>query len=482
MKRFILILSMILSLVSCSEFLDEVPKDKLSDANFYSNIEEVESAVTAIYAPIRTLYSSPVYTMQIEINADYAYGRGSTFPIGGEYTGLDATNIARVGIVWDGFYRAIGFANVAIEKIPEIEAEESVKNALISEARFLRAYSYYQLVRNWGAVPLRLTTGGEDIGRTNESEVYEAIISDLKVGENDLPSTPRQNGRPTKWAAKSLLAEVYLTMEEWELARDKADEVIKSNQFSLVEVSVANDFDNIFGASADGTSEEIFYLKYSHQNGTKWPYFFLWKDVTFSNYGGYVVYSYPDNPFIKNWDSNDLRKQWDIFTEYVNKDGDTVQLPSTYPVCFSKYKDTGAPSKNQHANDYHAIRYADVLLIYAEAASQAANGPTTEAIEFLNKIKRRAYGYPSSSPSPVDYPDGGWTVESFQDTVLQERAYEFICEGKRWLDLKRTGTVEEVILAHKGKVVNKKMLWWPIPQSEIDTNTLINQENQNPGY
>ncbi len=484
MKRIILIIVLILPLISCEDYLTEYPKDRLSEVNFYRTLEEGKSAVYAIYNPIRFNFGNGETCLkEREICADYAYGRGSTMPIGGEYIGLDATNIAKVEVIWAYFYKAINYANIAIEKISGINANELDRNALVAEARFLRAFCYFYLVRNWGPVPLRIDTRGEDIGRTPVNEVYNTIISDLQAGENDLPSAPHEYGRPTKWAAKALLAEVYLTIKNWELAKEKADEIVKSGKFSLVNVNIPDDFDKIFGASANGTSEEIFYLKYNYQNGTAWTRFGLWKDDTFTRgLGGYVYYSNPNNPFMLGWDDNDLRKQFDVFTKYISRTtGQLTQLPSTTPMLFSKFRDREALTYN-FANDYPYLRYADVLLIYAEAASQANNGPTLEAVECLNKIRRRAYGYLSDSPSPVDYPSNGWTNDSFIDTVLQERAYEFLCEGKRWLDLLRTGTVEEVILAHKGKVVSAKHLLWPIPKDEINTNPLIKQADQNPGY
>ena len=122
------------------------------------------------------------------------------------------------------------------------------------------------------------------------------------------------------------------------------------------------------------------------------------------------------------------------------------------------------------------------MLIYAEAADMAENGPSALALECLNKIKRRGYGYPSDTPSPVDYPSSGWTAESFRDTVLLERAYEFMSEGKRWKDLKRSGKAKETILANLGIVVADRFMLWPIPQQEIETNEKISQEDQNPGY
>ena len=114
----------------------------------------------------------------------------------------------------------------------------------------------------------------------------------------------------------------------------------------------------------------------------------------------------------------------------------------------------------------------------------AENGPSALAINCLNQIKRRGYGYPSMDPSPVDYPATGWTTQSFRDSVLQERAYEFVSECKRWRDLKRVGKdyAKAVIKAHLGKDVADRFFLWPVPQQEIDTNSKINQSDQNPGY
>ena len=110
----------------------------------------------------------------------------------------------------------------------------------------------------------------------------------------------------------------------------------------------------------------------------------------------------------------------------------------------------------------------------------ANGGPTTSALERLNIIKRRAYGYDTGTPSPVDYA-AGMSKEQFRNTVLMERAYEFIVEGQRWQDLKRTGTVKQAMEAVGRTVIDARLLW-PIPQEEIDNNPDIEQQDQNPGY
>lgn len=469
-------------LVACQGFLDEVPRDRMSEANYYKTLEDAKSSLTAIYGPLRSGTFVGPYFLQTEIMADYAEGRGSTLIIG-EYKGLDVTNITRVAAIWTAFYTSIRNANISISHIPAIEADESVKKALIAEARFMRALVYYHLVRHWGPVPLYLDVITTESARKPVAEVYTAIIEDLQYAEINLPTSPEVNGKPSKWSASSLLAEVYLTNRQWGPAKTKAEEVINAKAYSLVAVNKLDDWDKVFGAGANGTSEEVFYLKFNSQNGWEWPSNLLWSETKFSPFGNYVIYSTLDNKFLNSWDPKDLRKQWNVFTEYENrKTGKIEKLPVSTPVLFSKWRDAAAPTSVGHANDYPFLRYADVLLIHAEADARVNNGPTAAGIESLNKIRRRAYGYPATAISPIDYQAAGWNAEQFIDTVLTERAYELFMEGKRWLDLKRTDKVKSTILKNLGKEVKDIHLFWPIPQQEIDTNPFIAQTDQNPGY
>ena len=484
MKKVILLGLLVLMHASCTDFLEEVPKDRLTEVNFYTTLPEAQAAVAAIYVPIRDNFNDNYCTM-IDILSDYWMGRGSTRPMS-IYQGLDQTNINRVSNSWGYLYRGIRNANIAIEKIQVMETiSETNKASLVAEARFLRAYVYFKMVRLWGPVPLYLETTVEDRSRKPESEIYTAIINDLKQGEIDLPSVPAQFGHPSKWAAKALLAEVYLQQGEYLPAKEKAKEVLDANMYSLVEVSVADDFNKIFGPTANGTTEEIFYLKFSHDDGTTYPHKLLWDRDQFSPYGSYVTFGLTDNKFLANWSTSDLRRQFNIFSQYINRNTGVVEtLPSSTPILCCKYSDLTAPTNEDFANDSPVLRYADVLLIYAEAAVMADNAVSPLALECLNKVKRRGYGYPSNTVSPVDYPSTGWTVTSFRETVVQERGYELFMEGKRWFDLKRLGTtrLKEICLLNKGFEVKDLHLLWPIPQQEINTNPDIDPEDQNPGY
>src|SRR5690606_41089627 len=210
-------------------------------------------------------------------------------------------------------------------------------------------------------VPLYLNSDTEDTGRKPIAEVYAAIIVDLEFAEEHLPNRPLQFGKPTTWAAKGLLSQVYLTIERWELSRDKAQEVIDGGGFSLVSVSAASDWEDVFGASVNGSSEEVFYIKFNHLNGWEWPHNLLWSETEFSPFGNYVIYSTKDNKFLNEWNDDDLRKQWNVFSEYINRNtGELETLPELAPVLFSKWRDPGAPAGNRHANDYPFLRLSDV--------------------------------------------------------------------------------------------------------------------------
>jgi starch-binding outer membrane protein, SusD/RagB family len=308
--------------------------------------------------------------------------------------------------------------------------------------------------------------------------VYALILADLLEAEKNLPEVPKHIGRPTRLAAKTMLADVYLNLEKFAEARDKANEVIQSNKYSLVPVTKKEDFQvRVFGPDVTTTPEEIFYFKYVHQAGQ--GNFMLWilnhPSTKLFNFGGaYAHYSDSSNPFYQAWDNADIRKAlWDKVNFGLG--------PNT--LVSSKYIDQAAVTQGDGANDLPIYRYAEVLLIYAEAASRAGAGPAAEAMEALNQVRRRAYGLPPTTPAAIDYKVADYNAQTFLDLVIQERAYEFIFEGKRWLDLKRTGKAQQTILAAKGKTIAAAHYLWPIPLDELTFNTALDPaKDQNPGY
>jgi hypothetical protein len=472
-----------LSIMSCKRTLEENPNDRLATTNFYKTASDANVAVNAIYNPIRGQYGGTEYGGQFTAQEDYSAGTGIYLPL--SLYVMNSSSISRTDAAWRDFFRAINSANMAIKYIPAIQMDETEKNALVAEARFLRAWCYRNLVWSWGGVPIRSTptespdaVGGK---RASVAEVNDFIIADLQFAETNLPNTPKLAGKPTKWAAKTMLADIYLTLEKWNEARDKSNEVIVSNVYSLVPVKVPGDFELIFGPTVLTSSEDIFSIKYTRTVGSQIAQQYSQSNSAYSSGGYGSFYGLPTYPLLRDWDKQDLRYQFNIYTSYPNKSGVIVQNPPTAPLLFGKFKDAGfAPS---HGNDYPIYRFADALLIYAEAANQASSGPTALALERLNMVRRRAYGQPPTTPSAVDFTLAtAPTQQAFRDLVLRERAYEFLCEGKRWFDLVRTKTVKQVIKAAKGIDVPDSFLLFAIPKNEIDNNPDINPADQNPGY
>jgi hypothetical protein len=481
MKKYSIILSGLIFLTACDDFLKENPK-AIASETFYTTASEMESAVYSAYDPlIGTVFMRNYHTIN-ESQTDYGYGRGS-YASTSDFAGLDATTVGRVGDLWTGFYLSIRNANIVIsnaERALSNGVGENKVNELVGEAKFIRAFNYFHLVVNWAGVPLRTeeNMAEQHVARSNENAVYQLIIEDLTFAEQYLPDTPAMTGRPSKWAAKTMLADVYLTRQEWDKARAKAGEVINSNKYKLVDVMVPDDYYKIFGHDIVSSTEEIFYIKYT---GTRANNFVAMLHAPGTGYygtdgGAYGLYTDAvTNKVIDDWDSNDLRKTYNLY----NWD---IGLGSENTLLFKKFIE---PDKTLGLScDFPRYRYADVLLFYAEADCMANGAPTEDGMEKLNMIHRRGYGKNIYAPSEVDFKLSDYnSQDSFWDLVLQERMYETLCEAKRYYDLKRTGKIKQIIKETKGIDVADKHLLWPIPNAEYLYNDLIDDKSdQNPGY
>jgi hypothetical protein len=455
--------------------LEEHPK-AIATETFYNTPEEVAAAVNAAYFPVQANEFNSYYTL-LESCADNIFGKGSLAAIE-EYAGYSAANITNMGGVWTQLYLAIRNANLVIKNVPKGSGTSDLQKAqFIGEARFVRAFCYFQLVRLWAGVPIRTEDNMDliDLKRASVDEVYQLILGDLAYAEENLPDNPRMLGCASKWVAKTLLADVYLTREGWPEARDKAQEVIASGKFSLVNVNTPDDFEKIFGADVVTTPEEIFYFKYNDQYGWSIMSFFHISGDGYKPAGAnyFAFYTFTDNPFYTSWDDGDFRKQHDFYPWDIGLGSNTLLTKKFIDPMGT----TGA------SNDWPIYRYPEVLLIYAEAANRANHGPTAQAMECLNKVHRRAYGYDPGQPSPVDFSAADYDEASFFDLTLREKSYETILECKRWLDLVRTGNAAKMVKLNTGKTLNESMLLWPIPESEMNYNKAIDPvKDQNPGY
>jgi len=474
---------------ACEDALIEEPRTFLSQETVFSSRAGVTSATLGIYEPFRegNLYGWWLLG-NLEFWSDYIFGRGSQ--ANASLYILGSRGIGRVGNIWRGAYSVINRANIVIQQLNEREipgVDATLASELEAEARFLRALSYFHLVRLFGDCPLRTMPETDQanlaIPRSPEEEVYTQIFTDLDFAEKNLPDVNYNEGRATRWSASGLLAIVYLTRSEWSDAAAKAKEIMDSGQFSLVEVEVPEDFQKIFGPDVVTHSEEIFSLKHARIAGLEFePLWLMHRAGSGYSLGGnaFAWFGNPDSwlgDWIEEIGGPDLRT-----TDWMyNGPQDEQFLSAEIPMLFKKFRDT---ESDIPGNDFPIVRYTEILLIYAEATSQANGGPTPDAYEAANRVRRRAYGLPpDQSSEEADLPPG-LSASEFQDEILLERAKEFVMEGKRWYDLLRTGKTLEVIRASGDKkaAIQEKHLKWPIPSEEIDNNNAMTQADQNPGW
>lgn len=483
MKRFIIILCISISLFSCEEmaFIEEKPNSDilLSDANE----DTLEALVNGTYEPLtrsRGRLWESAYTTFLDQCTEYSYSRLSLFNDIALYN-FDALNSGFNGDMWSTFYEAIGRANFIIDNLSaNTTLDETVKDRAIAEASFIRAICYYNMVRTWGSIPLRLTPVSNvneiDIENASIEQIYNQIISDLTLAETNLPNTipAGKEGRATAGAAKVALADVYLTLGEFSNARNKALEVI--NNSSTYGYSLVISLEELFSPTAATNSEEVFALKFAQlaNQGSFLPAYASddrARAAGLASNGNRFIHTYGDIPFINQWDENDLRKSFNLYDEIVI-DGEV--LPVNTPTAahndvpgdffYGKYKDPDSPASTGAGNDFYLFRYADVLLIFAEAENQV-NGPTTAAYDAINQVRRRGYGVDINTLSDLADLSDGLTQAEFDDMVFRERGYEFFFECKRWFDMKRTGRWEN-IATEAGKP-QPQSDYWPIPPVEL---------------
>lgn len=461
--------------------LEEDPETFLVGEEFFRNADDALAATRAAYGPLHgSGYYGRDFVVLTELQSDYLDGRGSYVPAGNFQH--DSRNVQRIALVWNDIYSSINRANLVIERVPEIAMDEELKTQYVAEARFLRAFGYHHLARLWGAVPLRTepVPDLDDIDlashRASVDEVVGQIVADLEFAESNLPDRYDQSdvGRATRWAAKTLLADVYLTHENFAQAAGKAKEVIDADRFSLVEVQEPDDFLKIFGVDVVDSSEEILSVKFSSAGGggTEIVAYTHNPAAGHTPVGYRTLLGNPSSAVLATWHEEDLRRQYNLYSA----DPDEHQLlTADEPELFKKYRDPEGTGDM----DVPVFRYPEVLLIFAEADAMANGGPTPAAYNAVNQVRRRAFGFDPGAPSTVDL--GGLNAAAFRDAVLMERAWEFVIEAKRWFDLVRTDRAIETIQA-LGEPITEKNLLWPIPSQEIDNNSALSSADQNPGW
>ena len=481
-----LIVSMLIGGTSCKNALDEEVYSFIAKENFYNDADDAEAAIYGIYNGLTSenLYGRWYFDLIHLTDDQVTIHRNSLFIQMDDFN-YDAAH-AYVEDFWTGLYTVINRANVCISRIPNIDMDEDLINSYVAEAKCIRASMYFNLVRLWGAVPLSLEEVGDEesanIPKASIDEIYAAIIDDLEYAEENLPSTRESDdfGRVTQGAAKALLTDVLLTREEWSDAAAKAKEIIDMEQYSLLD-----NFENIFSIDNEVNDEIIYSIVFDGINQGNWMASFSHAGGTDNAmcYNGVQVWQVDENSDMwVNWSDNDPRKQFTIYEEYLADDGTYKSVYNTsrpYPA-FGKWN---APDETAHYScplNPIIYRYADVLLMYAEALSQANSGPTDEAYEAINMVRRRGYQQDIGQVSAYDL-QTGLDATAFRDSVIEERSYEFVVEGKRLFDLMRTGLFPQILI-DMGKEVNPTAALFPIPTAEIEANASLTSDDQNEGY
>ncbi|TLV02299.1 RagB/SusD family nutrient uptake outer membrane protein [Dyadobacter luticola] len=474
MKKVLYILLGIFSFTSCTD-LNENPSSLITSEQFYKTESDAIAAVTSVYnAALNngglTMYNRLVH-LAFEIMSDDAIA-------GLRVTNADVRTISvlahsttndRVDELWKESYAAIIRANIAIERIPQIDMDPTLRTRLVNESKFLRALMYFNLVRLWGDVPLIVlenTSLGKDaiqVSRTPKEEVYQQIIKDLTDAEA-LPTSfsGADAGRATGGAAKSILAKVYLTRQEWDKAAAKSLEVINGPYgYDLFE-----NFADVFNVATKNGKEHIFSAQFkSNVNGQGNR---LASSATPVGIPG-VAAAGTDEPHpdaYALYSATDKRRDVTFFTSLVSP---TTGKEVTFPPRFYKYFDPaqiGNPTES--AKNVPVIRFAEILLIYAEAVNES-KGPTADAYAAINRVRKRA-GLANLA---------GLTKDTFREAIYLERRLELMFEFQRWFDLVRTRRMIDAL--HKAGKTNaaEKHYLHPIPQREMDLNPKL---VQNPGW
>jgi len=481
-KYLILIVGFFLLLTifeGCEKTLQEKPRTFISPDAFFNTSESYEQAVKGIYVSLPGLYGGNTMMMR-EMFSDIC---GSPSPSYEQalptYQNNHQPFFYNVRDEWSNDYSIAKNANFILNELANsIILSDLQKNSLSAEARFLRAFAYFQLVQFFGDMPLRTTPienySDIQIPRSKQEDVYNLILEDLNFAETNLPDVAPQQGRVYKLVATALLAKVYLTMagsplnktEEYQNARDKALAVINSGKFQLVD-----DYSKIFH-NTGYTSESIWEQLFDPSRGGNNLHALSCTGI------GYVTLLQPANWFINSFPSGDQRKAWGINQNYVDPNGNALR-PYFQKFVNNQFIDDGlTPSASGLCNyTIPFLRLGEMYLIAAEAENEV-NGPAN-AYQYINKIRWRAR---IDKNNPTDVPDlTGLSKDQFREAIFMERKWELHLEGSTWFDLKRSNTLTTIQTIRGTDLVHPIGPYnntWYIPDNEITNNNIA----QNPAY
>jgi hypothetical protein len=457
MKKLFTYLLIGITAISCSDdFTDLAPISNRNEAQFYNNANDFIGAINASYAGLQDngIYGRAYWTM-FEMRSDNTDQGPDATGLAAQYAEInrfteDPLN-QQITAAWISSYKVIANCNVILVRIESVEMEESLKQRIIGEALFLRSLMYYQLAVAYGNIPLQLVpyTAGTVLEQVDAMTVYTQLITDLRSAEDNLSvSYPASDvGRATKGAAATLLSKVLLTKGDNAAAADVLKRIIDNYGYQLVE-----NYKDIWGVSNENNIESIFEVQFMGGGiGQGSAFTNEFSPSAFLQTGSGFGRNRPTPALINSFDSEDERFEASIGTSYINEQG-AVTMAN-----FIRKYESDPSSENDSDVNFIVFRYADVLLMLAEA-----KGESEESYQLINEVRERAglSGIDSSTPG------------AFEEKLLKERQLELAFENHRWADLRRFNFENEVFEVAEPLVdpANVRALFF-IPQREMDINT-----------
>lgn len=537
---YILASAALLSFSSCSDFLDRYPLEELSDASFWKTPKDAEMAVSDLYSAL------PTWDTGDDINSDNAV-HGIKWAAGDVSKGI----YDPAGFSWADNYGIIRQANLLFEKIDEIpDYAQADKNKVLGQASFFRAFVYFDLIRSFGDVPYIDKTlslaDQENITRTPREEVYTKLMVDIDKAIEYLPVewSASEYGRVTKGAARAFKARAALYYGHWDVAAATAKDVMDQHTYELYDKDNTGKYAELFWEKADNCKEFILVTQYNYPE--KEHYLIGWECFPTKGWGGInptqsLVDAFEDiegAPISKSnvydskspFDKRDPRLEVNVLHTGETIYGVTVKtapLPSSGSTGIAQHNDATATGYYQQkwldpsidpltdgwhmGKDWVAIRYAEVLLTYAEAKNEISPLDPS-AFDAVNQVRKRV-GMPELQNANASLPTYCATQDDLRQRIRNEWRVEFALEGgKRTWDIRRWGIAKDVLNApfegmkyklvdspdadpkDKGKICiyyqgdpikltgssyEDINYVYPVPQSEIDLNPKL---TQNPGY
>lgn len=462
MKKILVLASLAtLLMTSCRDsFFDLEPASSVTIDKVYKTASDYNVAVIGCYAKLQSQVN--FYTECCEYRSDNLSLGAPTAGTQDRYDIDHFTEKPSNGILssyWANFNNNVYRCNLLLDQIDGANFAENLKKQYKGEAMFIRALNYFNMYRIWGGVPAtkHVVSAAEalKVARYSDEQMFDLIAGDLKeiVDNNYLPETysSADMGRATSGAAKALLGKVYLTFHKWTEAKDILSQLI--GKYQLV-----SPIAQVFNVDNKNNNEIIFAVHFNKEiEGEGHSY---WYNLTNASDDTNQTSS-----LLNTFPTGDARK--DLIT-YVQVEKN-VRL-------MNKFYDTKSPTFKTVGNDQILLRYADVLLMYAEALNEiqydASEGSL--ALKYLNAVRQRA-GISNLTVKQLP------TQEKFRKGILVERQREFPYEGQRWFDLVRMGFAKSV-MAENGVEIKDYQLLFPIPQQEIEKVGDKSILWQNPGY